>query len=152
MNSQVYQAFEKSVIPAGAPPLPDSSLNVSVIFTGVAETLAALRRAAALAAELNARVTLFVLQVVPYPLPVTSPPVLLEFNERRFRLIAETARVETVVLIYLCREPQTAIEAVLPPRSLIVIGGRKHWWPTREAALARRLRRAGHEVVFTETE
>jgi len=36
---------------------------------------------------------------------------------------------------------------------LVVIGGRQHWWwPTQEKALARTLRRAGHEVIFTETE
>jgi hypothetical protein len=36
--------------------------------------------------------------------------------------------------------------------SIVVLGGRKRWWPTREKKLARQLRRAGHEVVFKETE
>jgi len=45
----------------------------------------------------RARITLLVPQIVPYPLPLTSPPILLDFNERRFRLIAEQAPVETTV-------------------------------------------------------
>jgi hypothetical protein len=36
--------------------------------------------------------------------------------------------------------------------SIVVIGGRERWWPTRENKLARQLRREGHEVVFKETE
>jgi hypothetical protein len=30
--------------------------------------------------------------------------------------------------------------------------GRKTYWPTWEESLVRRLRRLGHEVIFTETE
>jgi len=44
------------------------------------------------------------------------------------------------------------LKAVLSQRSLVVVGGHKRWWPTPEKRLARKLRRAGHEVIFTETE
>jgi hypothetical protein len=40
----------------------------------------------------------------------------------------------------------------LSPNSLVVIGGRKKWWPTNEKLTARRLRKAGHKVLFIETE
>ena len=43
-------------------------------------------------------------QIVPYPLPLSSPPVLVDFNERRLRVIASNCRVETRVSIYLCRD------------------------------------------------
>ena len=56
------------------------------------------------------------------------------------------------MLIYLCRDRVETLTAVLSPHSLVVIGGRKRWWPTAEKRLARKLRRAGHEVIFTETE
>src|SRR4051812_46801530 len=86
-------AFEKLVRPAIGPPgAPEretaSRLNIAVIFTSVESTLAALRQAGRLAASLGARITLLVPQVVPYPLPLESPPVLLDWNERRFRVIA----------------------------------------------------------------
>ncbi len=129
-----------------------SRLNVSVVFTSVRPTLAALKRAGVLASHLGAHITIVVPQVVPYPLPTANPPVLQGWNERRFRLFASASPVETAVLIYLCRDRLETLTAVLPARSLVVIGGRKRWWPTAERKLARHLRREGHEVILEETE
>ena len=81
-----------------------------------------------------------------------QPAVLPDFNERRFRVIAGESPVETRVSLYLCRDPWEALRLVLPRRSLVVIGGRRPWWPTRDETLAGKLRCAGHEVIFTETE
>ena len=151
-------AMEKVLIPAtGQPSRPpvekaDQRLNIAVVFTSVESTLAALKEAGALASSLGARITLLVPQVVPYPLPLETPPVLIEFNERRFRVIASQSPVETNVRIYLCRDGLATLTNVLSPGSIVVIGGKKRWWPTREKKLARKLRRAGHEVVFKETE
>ena len=127
-------------------------LNVFVIFTSVNATLQALREAGNLAHQLNGRIMLVAPQVVPYPLPLTSPPVLLDWNERRLRVMANQSAVETIVRIYLCRDPWQTLEHALRPHSLVVVGGRKRWWPTRESRLAGRLRHAGHEVIFTKTE
>lgn len=127
-------------------------LNIAVIFTSVDATLAALRVAGALASKLSARIKLLVPQIVPYPLPLGNPPVLREFSERRFRVIAEQSQVETNVRLYLCRDRWQAVAAALEAHSLVVIGGRKRWWPNFERALARKLRRAGHEVIFARKE
>jgi hypothetical protein len=131
---------------------PEPQLNVQVVFTSVPATLAALKAAAGLASRLKARVNLVVPQVVPYPCPLDSPPVLLDFNERRFRTIAAESQIDTTVQLYLCRDRWETLKNVLKPRSLVVVGGRKRWWPTHEERLAAKLRRAGHEVVFAETE
>jgi len=150
-------ALEKLLIPENRAPQPsvetESRLNISVVFTSVAPTLAALKKAGDLANQLGGHITLLVPQIVPYPLPLTSPPVLLDWNERRFRVIASQSSVETMVRLYLCRDRQETLVWALKPQSLVVIGGRKRWWwPTSEEALAKALRRAGHEVVFTGTE
>jgi hypothetical protein len=151
-------ALEKVLAPSPEFPAPpakqetESRLTVSVIFTSVQSTLAALKAAGALASRLSGRITLIVPQVVPFPLPLTTPPVLLDCSERRFRVLASESPVETAVQIYLCRDPLETTIAVLNPHSLVVVGGRKRWWPTAEKRLARKLRRAGHEVIFTETE
>jgi hypothetical protein len=128
----------------------ESSLNIAVIFTSADATIAALHKAGNLAESLGARITLVVPQIVPYPLPLESPPVLLEFQERRFREIAAESPVEIRVHLYLCRDGMETLKAVLKPHSLIVIGALKRFWPTREKGLARRLRRMGHEIVLTE--
>jgi hypothetical protein len=156
--NEMALALERVLVPQQRRPAPpaieekESRLNVTVVFTSVASTLAALRKAGALANCLGGHITLLVLQVVPFPLPLTSPPVLLDWNERRFRVIANESPVETIVRIYLCRDGLAALRTVLSPRSLVVVGGRKRWWPTAEQRLTRQLRRAGHEVIFTETE
>ena len=130
----------------------DSRLNVSVVFTSVEPTLAALKRAGVLASQLGGVITLVVLQAVPFPLAPAESPVAQDWNEERFREIASESQVETTVRIYLCRDRLETLIAVLPPRSLVVVGSSKRWWPTAERKLERHLRRAGHEVILEETE
>jgi len=102
--------FQKLLVPATERPTPprhdesEHQLEVAVVFTSATPTIAALKRAGALADELGARINMVVPQIVPYPLPLESPPVLLEFSERRFREIAMESPVETAVRIYLCRD------------------------------------------------
>ena len=86
---------------AGSTP---GKLELTVLFTGLPSTLQALAKANDLAQDLNARIRLVVPQVVPYPLPLESPPVLLEFTESRFRAIAAAQTIETRVEIFLCRD------------------------------------------------
>jgi len=131
---------------------PDQQLNICVISTSPEATTAALKKAGVLADSLNARISLMVPQVVPFPLPLESPPVLVEFNENRYRAIASEVSVETSVHIYLCRDRLQTLISVLPPGALIVLGGCRRWWPTNERRLARRLRKIGHEVILIETE
>jgi hypothetical protein len=151
-------AFQKLLAPSAGYPTPhrsdesENNLEIAVVFTSATPTIAALKKAGALADRLRGRINLIVPQIVPYPLPLESPPVLLEFGEQRFRDIAAQSLVETMIQIYLCRDRLETLKSVLTPRSLVVIGSRKRWWPTREKSLARKLRRAGHEVIFTETE
>lgn len=130
----------------------ESSLNINVVFTSVEATLTALRAAGTLANRLYGHITLLAPQVVPYPLPLTSPPVLLDWNERRFRDIASDSAVETKVFLYLCRDRAKTLIDVLSPHSIVVLGGLKRLWPTSETRLAKTLRRAGHDVIFKETE
>jgi hypothetical protein len=154
MAAALERTLTPSIVPTGRPRVEETParLNVFVVFTSVDATLAALKQAGHLAAELGGRIILVALQVVPYPLPLTRPPVGIDWNERRLGLIAGESRVETIVQVHLCRDGQRTLENTLGPHSLIVLGGRKRWWPTRESKLARSLRRAGHEVVLIETE
>jgi len=135
-QNEMSLALEKLLLPSsGRPGLPavagaESTLNIAVVFTSMRSTLAALKEAGSLATRLSAQVTLIVPQVVPYPLPIESPPVLVDFSERRFRAIATNSAVRTMVRLYLCRDAVETLKAVLSPRSLVVLGGRRRWWPT----------------------
>jgi hypothetical protein len=127
-------------------------LNISVIFTSVESTLNAIKKAGAVAASLGTRITLVVPQVVPYPLPLKSPPVLLDWNEKRFHVIANESPVETTVRIYLCRDRLETLVSVLREGSIVVVGCRKSWWPNSDYRLARKLQKAGHEVIVAARE
>jgi hypothetical protein len=150
--------IEKILAPATGRPTrhvgedADQKLSISVVFTSVESTLAALKEAGNLANSLGARIMLVAPQIVPYPLPLETPPVLIEFNENRFRVLASQSPVETSVQIYLCRDRFETLISVLKPGSIVVLGGPKRWFPTKDERLARRLRRAGYEVIFKETE
>jgi hypothetical protein len=153
-------ALERMIAPVtGAPARPfdaeaGSKLNVSVIFTSVHATLAALKKARSLlgtqAVSLGGHITLIVPQIVPYPLALASPPVSVLSNERRLRVIAGDCRIDTSVCVYLCRDSLETLKSVLKPHSLVIVGSRKRWWPTAEKRLAAKLRSAGHEVIVTE--
>ena len=151
-------AFEQMLIPAVARPRTGpleeqgTRLGVVVVFTSVEATVHALRKAGALAARLSAQITLVVPQVVPYPLPLTSPPVLLDFSERRFRVIAAESPVETTVRLYLCRDQMETLTSVLEPTLADRHRRAEKMVADQEKRLARKLRRAGHEVLFEETE
>jgi hypothetical protein len=131
---------------------PEPQLEVSVFFTSREQTLKALRKAGDIARPVGASIVVLVAQTVPYPLPLDKPPVRLDCVIRRFEKIARQYPVKTQVRICLCRDPLEMLKSTLSADSLVVVGTRKGWWPTREARLARKLRRAGYEVILEETE
>ncbi len=154
-------AIEKILAPASGHAtqskgeVADQTVNISVVFTSLESALGALKEAGNLASGMGARIMLLVFQIVPYPLPLETPPVLLDFNENRFRVIASQSSVETSVQIFLCRDRFQTLISVLKPGALVVVGGRRRrwpWWATKDERLARKLRRTGCEVLFKERE
>jgi hypothetical protein len=104
--------------------------------------------AAELAHNLNGRIRLLVPQVAPYPLPLERPAVSAEFNRRRLQTLASQGSVDTRVELRLCRDRSDALSWALEPEALVVVGMCPSWWPAAEKALARKLRRKGHEVIL----
>jgi hypothetical protein len=138
-----------SIAPALQQRGPD--LKLYVIFTDLPATNLALQAANQLAHDLDARVTLLVAQVVPYPLPRECPPVSIEFTEQVLSRLICGQGLETTVHVYLCRERNETIRQALDPDSIVVIGGGKRWWRNSERTLARLLRRDGHHVIVFDT-
>ncbi len=126
-------------------------LAVDVIYTSDSGTLRALAKAWALAKDLGAHVRLVFIYAVPYTLPLTAPAVSLPFLQNKLAMLAGGFSGEASVHIFLCRDASQALEDVLPPASLVVVGGKKRWWQSREQRLERRLKKLGHRVVFAES-
>ena len=127
-------------------------MEVNVLYTAHARTLAALKTAAQLAANLGTCPKVLRLYAVPYSLPLEKPAVPIGFLEEQIRALARQSPTEITARIILCREPRAILRQILPPHSLIVMGGKKRWWPTREQRLASALRKDGHEVIFVDQE
>jgi hypothetical protein len=121
-------------------------LEVKVIFTDLPRTAAALAAARSMASGLGARITVLVAQVVPYPLPLSAPPVSPEFTGHLIESVA--GGHDTSVEILLCRDRYESLDRVLPADSMVIVGARKQrWWPSWERKLARMLRHDGRRVL-----
>jgi hypothetical protein len=135
--------------PVSAPEVLRPELEVNVVYTRLPGAAKTLHTASGLARGLGARVTVHVPQVIPYPLELKAPPVSIAFAEQQLLALAGEQPVETNIQMYLCRDLTETIRRVLKPDSVVVIGGRKRWWPTPEKKLAAILRRDGHRVILT---
>jgi hypothetical protein len=125
-------------------------LRVFVPFTSLDLTRAALRKAAELTRSLGAHITLFAVQVVPFPLPLDRPPVSPKFLENRLTAVALEVEAQVDVHTVLTRDLDAGFARVLAAHSLLVMATKKRWWPTAEMKLTRSLVRAGHSVALLE--
>jgi hypothetical protein len=128
-------------------------LEVNLILTTQQATLYALETVECLARDLGACIRLRAAVVVPYPLAADESPVSIPFLERSlFDLISRLERdgFEATAHLYFCRDREKALLEVLEPNALVVIAGKKRWWPTETSRLAKALRAEGHRVVFVD--
>jgi hypothetical protein len=131
----------------------NSGLSVTVIATTERGTTAALNEARMLAKDLDGHITLLKMEVVPARFPLDKPPVSLEFATKQqcSMVLQSSAREQDVtVRTCLCRDRDLSLRRVLRRRALVVIGGRRHWWLSREERLEKVLRGMGHHVIFVE--
>lgn len=134
-------------------PTLNAGLSVTVMATTEKGTTAALNEARRLAMDLNAHITLLRMEIVPRRFPLDKPPVSLDVTtKQQCSLVLQSSAREQDVTIRtcLCRDRDLSLQRVLRRRALIVIGGRRHWWLSREERLEKVLRGMGHHVIFIE--
>jgi hypothetical protein len=128
---------------------PSTRFRIHVLFTTFEDTRIALQHATRLASGLNAEVSLILAPIVPFPLPLDQPPTSVDFAQEQIGLLADSVEGDIEVAVYLCRDPDRLLAAVLPPHALIFIGAHGHWPFARSRRLARCLSRRGHQVITT---
>src|ERR1039457_6929308 len=142
LNSAITQPARPSVSWETPEGLGPRRLEVNVIFTDPQATVAALKTAGSLARDLGACIRVRAAITVPYALLLEKPPVSADFIEKFLSDLVcrmELGPFEPSVHLYLCRDQVETLLQALRPNSLVVIGGRKHWWPTAERRMARAL-------------
>lgn len=130
-------------------------LVIHVIYTSPRRTLDALNVAIRLATGLEATIHLLYAQQVPLAFPIDRPPVDVNFTKSLLLDLAHRAAqrgIEVQVQIYLCRDKFQAVLEVLRPHSLIVVGGKDHWWPRADQRMIRILAEKGHHIVLASSE
>lgn len=126
-------------------------LEVNVLFTTEKHARDALKAAGTLAQNLNAHLNLVAVKEVPLGFPLDRPPVAIPFTRQcLFDLASQGFQgpLETTVRLYYCRNRLQGLLQALKPKSLVVIGGSKPWWLTKQSRIARILRSQGHRVIF----
>jgi hypothetical protein len=122
--------------------------DVYVIFTSLDETLRAIRVARRLARAMKSGVTVVHFRPIGFGAPLEEPTGQSPVETEAFKARLEAEDCDTRLRVCLCRDARQAIPSVLPAHSLIVIGGRHRWWPTRSDRWRRTLEARGYVVVF----
>jgi hypothetical protein len=123
-----------------------------VLFTSIGETMAAVRVGSELAKALDVPLTLVHLRTVPYAVPLDHPADLSPVETDMFVERVKAQGLDVELRVYLCRSVRRAIPLAFRHHSLVVVGGRRGWWPRRSARLRSALEAAGHFVLFVDEE
>jgi hypothetical protein len=126
-------------------------MEVNVIYTEPKATNGALNVAESLAEGLGAAIRLRAAISVPLRLGLDQCPVSIPFMEELLAgLVGERNGCEHTVHLYVCRDAMQTLLREMKPKSIVVVGGRRRWWPTATSRLERVLRTKGHRVVFVD--
>ena len=125
----------------------NNGLRVAVLLTDYEASREALKSACSLAVPLNAIIEVVGAEVVPYPMPLDSPPsVSFRCLIRCLEALLDEYSVKTELRVFLCRNQLEALKHILGPNSPILIAiGRSN--PNQDEKLARNLSYAGYEVT-----
>ena len=135
-----------------APAANSVHLQVVIPHRAPELTRAALKYAAGLANDLDVRLRLIDVHVVPYGVPLDEPTVDPKYLTRRIRNLARESTLPVSAEIVYARDWEQGLRRVLGPASLILVAIQRSWWKTSDKRFAARLRRLGHQVIWVECE
>ena len=133
-------------------PAAISNLQVVIPHRTAQLTRAALKYAASLSNDLNARIRLIDVYVVPYGVSLDEPPVNPRHLARKIRQLAQESAVPVSAAVVYARDWEQGFRRSLAPSSLVLMTIKRSWWRTSDKRLAARLRKIGHQVVWVESE
>ena len=133
----------------------NAEFQITVISTTPKGTLAALKTAARLAKNVDAPITLAMVQVLRPHLSLDAPPLLIESIEKRaFELVSDAGIREqpVTIQIWFCHDRNKCLRQALGPRTLAVVGGRQSRWQRGERKLEEWLCREGFPTIFADVD
>jgi len=132
------------------PAAVSSGLEVVIPHRTPQLTRAALEYAASLANDLNVRLRLIDVHVVPWGVPLDEPTVNPKYLTRRIRSLAQESTLPVSAEVVYARDWEQGFRRALGPGSLVLMAIQRSWWRTSDKRLASRLRKLGHQVIWVE--
>jgi hypothetical protein len=125
-------------------------IEVSVVFTTWQDTMAALRMADRLSRSLEARIVLWHFQAITRHFTMSSPPISTQFLKHRLAaMIRKCCRMsESEIRICFCSNWEQCLRTAFAPEDVVIVGGRKRWWPSLEQRTATILKSRGCRVLL----
>src|SRR5436190_5297818 len=134
-------------VPAIPPAANSSDLAIVIPHRTPQLTKAALNYAASLANDLNVRIRLIDIHVVPWGVPLDEPTVDPKYLTRRIRNLAQESTLPVSAEVVYARDWEQGLRRSLGPGSLVLMAIQRSWWRTSDKRLAARLRKLGHQVI-----
>jgi hypothetical protein len=131
---------------------PVANLQVVIPHRSPRFTRAALKYATEFANDLNGRIRLIDVHVVPYGVPLDRPTVDPRHLARKLRQLAQESEMPISAEVIYARDWEQGLRRALAPGSLVLIAMKRSWWPTSEKRFAARLRKLGHQVIWVESD
>jgi hypothetical protein len=128
------------------------ALELVVPYTDPELTRAVLRKAVALTAGLQARISLVAIHSMPYPAPFRCPTSAHAFLVDQLMELAGECAVPVNAQVVLARYREDGFRYALRPESTVLVGTYRHFWRTSEERLARVLVSVGHKVALLHIE
>jgi len=126
----------------------NGNLELVVPYTDPGLTRALLRKAAAMTAGLQARISLVAVHSVPFPADFRCLSCTHSFLVDQLTELAEECPLPVNPQVVLARSRQEGFRYALHPESTVLVGAHRHLWRTGEERLARMLAADGHKVAL----
>jgi hypothetical protein len=130
----------------------NGDLELVVPYTDPDLARALLRKAAALTAGLQARISLVAVHSVPFPADFRCQASTHAFLVDKLTALAAESPLPVVPQVVLARSRDEGFRYALRPESTVIVGSRRHFWRTSEERLARMLVSDGHKVALLHIE
>ena len=127
-------------------------LELVVLHTDPVLTRMVLRKAVALTAGLQARISLVAVHSVPYPAPFRCPTSAYVFLVDQLMELTGECALPVNAQVVLARYREDGFRYALRPDSTVLVGTYRHLWRTSEERLARMLASDGHKVALLHIE
>lgn len=127
-------------------------VEVVVPYTDPDLARALLRKAVALTAGLQARISLVAVHAVPFPADFRCQASTHAFLVDQLTELAAECPLPVDPLVVLARSSEEGFRYALRPESTVLVGTHRHFWRTSEERLARTLVADGHKVALLHIE